>query len=132
MMIMALWVRTGLAHSELVALVLRLAQARMVFCGPASLIATVADCAVTSVSDAAQIVTKAAQRLSLQSYPRHPMDCYVPAHLQSIAMPLKLVQENKAAPVSANQSDILPSITEYTPRMIEVSIKDTDKQPGEW
>lgn len=59
------------------------------------------------------------------------MDCYVPARLQSIAMPLKLVQEDTAAPVSANQSDVLPSLTEYTPRMVEVSIKDTDKQQGQ-
>lgn len=59
------------------------------------------------------------------------MDCYVPARLQSVVMPLKLVQEDTAAPFSANQSNILPSLTEYTPRMVEVNIKDTDKQQGE-
>lgn len=59
------------------------------------------------------------------------MDCYVPTSLKSVAMPLTLVQEDTVAPVSANQSDVLPSLTEYTPRMVEVSIKDTDKHQGQ-
>ena len=59
------------------------------------------------------------------------MDCYIPARLQSIAMPLILVQEDTATPASANQSDVLPSLTEYTPRMVEVKIKDTDKLQGQ-
>ena len=87
--------------------------------------------ALQNVFDVLQIVTKAAQRLSLQSHPRHPMDCYVPAQLQSIAMPLELVLEDTATPASANQSDILPPLTEYTPRMVQVSIKDTDMQQGQ-
>lgn len=86
---------------------------------------------VRPVWNALQIVTKAAQLLSLQSYPRHPMDCHVPVCLQSIAMPMKLVQEKLTAPVSANQPDVLPSLTEYTPRMVEVSINDADRLHGE-
>ena len=47
-------------------------------------------------------------------------------------MPLQLSQEKSTAPVVANQPDILPSLTEYTPRMVEVSIKDADRPQGEW
>lgn len=76
-------------------------------------------------------MTKAAQRLSLQSSPRHPMDCYVPACLRSIAMPLTRVTEHPAAPVSSKQSDVSPPTAEYTPRMIELSVPDSDKHQGE-
>lgn len=46
-------------------------------------------------------------------------------------MPLQLSQEKSTAPVFANQPDILPSLTEYTPRMVEVSIKGADRLQGE-
>lgn len=76
-------------------------------------------------------MTKAVQRLTLQSYPRHPMDSYVPASLRSITMPLARGKDNTAASVSSSQTEDLPAVAAYTPRMIEVSIKDGDKQPGE-
>lgn len=46
-------------------------------------------------------------------------------------MPLTRGKEDTAATVSSNQTDGLPSCAAYTPRMIEVSVKDGDKQPGE-
>lgn len=84
----------------------------------------------STLSDVMQTMTKAVQRLTLQSYPRHPMDSYVPASLRSITMPLARGKDNTAASVSSSQTEDLPAVAAYTPRMIEVSIKDGDKQPG--
>lgn len=84
----------------------------------------------STFADVMQIVTKAVQRLNPQSHSRHPMDSCVPVSICSIAMPLTRGKEDTAATVSSNQTDGLPSCAAYTPRMIEVSVKDGDKQPG--
>ena len=79
---------------------------------------------------ASQIVAKAAQRLSLHSSSTDHMRLHVPSYLHSTAVPLKLVQETADVSPPVHESDVLPPFTAYTPRMVELKIRDTTQPPG--